>query len=698
MATISTTTNTTPFQFPSNSYIDRDPNTGYLWALVKTSTANRYDLFRSTDGGASWATRANFTRANIQEFSGLHFGKVNWVHTSYRTNESSQDRIYYRRFSDVFVAWESEVLLAAFGNGGVGGAVYSGLDLMIAISAERTEKVCVAAGTIDGGVGPRGVALYGAYTPWAGATVASNAIFAGQRKWFPEAGSSGRITPCLDLEHTGDGKSWTTPNLWLTFGRDNLYVMKLAWHGYGWTGPNSPILVASGLAAQNWNMGRFDGNRFVMAARSVAPTDTVTIYDRNKANSTTTPWTTPAHPTGAIRALALNYNKVTGDARVFAVGTSTGVLYYIDFVRATNTWTSWAQVTATAVLGANVDNFGVRRGTHATSKHHVYIAHSGAPNTLVEYQQGLAYAPTQPTWITAGQAYVNGGPADVASTLPLDWQFNDPDPTDVQTAYALSRQIGAGALAYYRASDATWQATEQKNLTATTIVTLAAAWALDADANYTFKVKAWDSADVASAYSDPLVLTPSAKVNPAITSPAEASVYASDTLVVTWTAAQQTAYKVELYIFGILVGDTGWITSTSTTHTMLSPLLANGFNYSVRVLTKNNEGLISDFSQKNFSVAFTPPATPTLAITPSAANGWNAVVITNPAPSGGQPAVTDQDVYRRKTGTTDAIRIAAGVANNGTWNDWRAVSRQAYEYQVFTRGANGSTATSAWTS
>lgn len=698
MATISTTTHTTPFQFPSNTYIDRDPNTGYLWALVKTSTANRYDLFRSTDGGASWATRTNFTRANIQEFSGIHWGKVNWVHIAYRTSESNQDRIYYRRYADVLGAWESEVLLASFGNGGVAGSVYSGLDLMIAISAERTEKVCVAAGTIDGGIGPRGVALYGAYTPYAGATVASNAIFAGQRKWFPEAGASGRITPSLDLEHTGDGKSWTTPHLWLSFGRTTLQCVKLAWHGYGWTGPNSPVQIATGLTAMNWANGRFDGNRFVMVVPSVAPTDTVTLYDRNKANSSTTAWVSPAHPTGVIRSCTLNYNKVTGDARVYAVGTSTGVLYYIDFVRASNTWTSWAQVVATAVLGANVDNFGVRRGTHATSKHHAYIAHSGAPNTLVEYQQALTYAPTQPTWITAGAAYVNGGPADVAATLALDWQFNDPDLNDAQTAYALSRQIGAGALAYYRASDATWQATEQKNLTATTIVTLAAAWALNSDANYTFKVKSWDGADVASAYSDPLVLTPSAKVNPAIVTPAESSTWTTDTLTVTWTAAEQTAYKVELYIFGILVGDTGWITSTALSHVLLSPLLANGFNYSVRVLTKNNEGLISDFSQKNFSVAFTAPATATLVITPSPANGWNAVVITNPAPSGGQPAVTDQDIYRRKTGATDSLRVAAAVANNATYNDWRATSRQPYEYQVFTRGANGASSVSAWTS
>jgi hypothetical protein len=253
----------------------------------------------------------------------------------------------------------------------------------------------------------------------------------------------------------------------------------------------------------------------------------------------------------------------------------------------------------------------------------------------------LAYPPNIPLWVNAqGQA------ADVSATLLLDWNFTDPDPTDTQSAYALSKQEGAGALEYWRASDSTWQATEQKNIIGTTAVTLPTAWGIDADPVHTYKVKVWDQSDVASTYGDGLSVIPSAKVNPTVATPTEAQVLTNNSVTVTWTVAAQTAYRVKLVIFGSPLHDSGWVTSTALTYTI--PVeLADGFSYTIELQTKNAEGLASNVVTRNFSVNFIEPPASSIVATPSPVNGWVSVAMTNPAPVGTQPAMAYQDLWRR---------------------------------------------------
>ena len=171
----------------------------------------------------------------------------------------------------------------------------------------------------------------------------------------------------------------------------------------------------------------------------------------------------------------------------------------------------------------------------------------------------------------------SGDAADVSSTLVLDWNFVDSDPSDTQSAYAVSRQIGAGSLTYWRASDSTWQATEQKNTSATTGLSLATSWASASDAAHTFKVKVWDTPDAASGYSSGFIVIPSARVNPSFVAPTADQVITISSIFIDWTASEQTAFKVTLESNpgAVIMYNSGWVNSTTTEFTPPFTLVDN---------------------------------------------------------------------------------------------------------------------------
>ena len=687
-STITTSTNTTPFQYPGNTLMDMRPGDRRLLAMIKVTTANTYQIFISDSPWSSWTAYTSTSRSNLVDLGSVWVSANNWLYWCYRTNESSQDRIYIRRLNLFNGAWDTEILVDAVANGGAAGAVYTGLDL-VEWTLSGQEYAVIAAGIVVGS--QVGVTLLSVYWSTAGVPWVTMNPLPNNRRWLYTG--SGRVGPSIDIEHTGDGKSSTTPNLWVTFGRDRILMVKLAYVGGGWSGPVSAQELLTGMAAHDYVSGRWDGARWLMVAPNPLSglTDTVVLIERNQANTTTITRTTPPHTTGVIRHCGVSYNVVTRDTRVYAIGTSTTVLYYIDFVRATGLWTSWATVTATAVLGTTGDQWGVRRSSFGDARYDVYTAH--ASNALVHTNQTLTYAPSTPTWVnTTGQA------ADVAASLVLDWNFIDADPGDTQGSFALSRQIGAGALAYFRVSDSTWQVAEVQNTSATSARTLAASWGAGTDAPHTYRVKVWDAGGTASAYSAALVVIASTIVNPAIVTPTPAQVLTGDSVTLTWTAAEQIAYRITLSITsGALLYDTGWVAGTVLTFTVPVVLL-NGGAYTVTLETENNEGLGSVAQTRNVTVSFLAPNTPTNVNTPVPASGWIAVVVTNPTPSGGRPAVSYNDIYRRTVGdTSDGIRVGGAIANSGTLNDWRAVSSVSYEYRVLAVGVNGTSVYGSWT-
>lgn len=644
MSTVATTTYATPLNWPSTTLIDRDSTTGYLYAMVRPSTANTFEVWRSTDVGATWGLWLSTVRANVVEIGNIYVHPEGWIYWTYQTNESSQDRIWFRRgILTGTPSWQAELLVASPANGIHGG----GMDISVVRTPSAGHYVALAVGLNFGSL--NGLQMYGVtISPTTGQPVVNNGIISGNRQFLVTG--TGRVTPSADLETGGSGGIFVyNPNIWVSWGRTDLYVAKFAWTGAGWVGPSTgtklnPVTLSP---AQDCTPGRWDGTRFVIAVPDPVATSTVAVYERNKANSATTVRATPTHPTGVVRNCAVGYNSVSGDLRVYAVGTSTTVLYYCDYIRNTATWTAWAAVVATAVLGTTGNNYSIRRGSAGDSKTDVLTAAAGSPNTITYTGQSLSYAPYAPYWDTPAMATNSGSAADVAAARLLDWVFTDPDAGDTQSAYALSRQIGSGTLAYWRASDSTWQAAEVQNTSGTSAVTLASGWAAATDAAYTFKAKVWDAASVASPYSDGYVLIPAAKANPTITAPTASQVITVDTVTATWTVSEQSAYRVVLAVAGgNPVYDTGIVSSAALTYTV--PVhLADLSSWTLSLTTYSAKGLASTTQTVNFSVDFVEAPSPTLVATAQPASGVVSVAITNPTAVGSQPSVASQDLYRR---------------------------------------------------
>lgn len=548
--TITTTTDATALDYPSQSYLDIKVKYGAATSMfMVTLTGTTLNIWRSTNAGADpWSAAAGMSmvRSGIVELGGFFIDAYGYGHLTYRVNESSKDRIFYRRInleSNPNV-WGAELLVCEASNGGVAGAVYTGSDL-VAVTVGNKMVATIAAGFVQGTT--QGIEMHSMLTTTGSAFpsttyAATSTTYGGTRRWTWTG--TGRQTPAVDLQHAGDGHTSGTPNLWVAMGRSQQRLVKMTWSGSKWIGPSSVTTLSYSLVAQDAVAARWDGARFLLATVLTASQDAVTVYERDASNTRTTTRSTPVHPAGNIRSKAISYDHINRDIRVWAVGTSSAVIYFVDFIRATGTWGSWAQLSATAAQ--DYRSWGVRRGTYPNAKYDVYWEPASAsPYTLTHVQQALSYAPNLPIWEYPTPAV--GSAANVNEPLPLAWDFSDPDPGDTMSAYAISRQIGAGALAYYRASDGTWQATEQKNTSSIDFVRLAAGWGADADAAHAYRVKNWDSADTPSGYGDALVVIPSVPSNPALTQPADGAVWTSESITAVWTVAAQIAWWLRLY-------------------------------------------------------------------------------------------------------------------------------------------------------
>ena len=691
--TIDTSTSTQPLRWSSQRRIDSCQG-GVLWMTHYSGTA--FEFWYSTDDGATWAqdtgatiTPTSGTEASIDLFIDLD----DYLHVVWQDTSSTTTGLTYRRgtlsAAKTTITWGTATAVES--TAGRASVVAfrkpSGVGWHVAVFAED-------AGT-EVGVFVARLDATGAFEDTAG----------NEFNWYSKKGSGfqsgggSNMAPCLDFNHTGDGKTvaGNSPHLYCVYHTGTTGANKgIRFRKFVWTGSTYSANTDRGLDESNHADGAtngllsaaFDGAQVIVGYRPSTATTTVAWVERDAGDTTTTARTPTALADGTVQSVSVSYDK-DKNGYILASATTSVDPKHVKYTRSSS-WGSWTAIEAT---DTRANSASWQRGYSRSYLRCVFARLTASPYD-VRYDRTIltSTAPSASTWAAPS----DGQASDVAAALLLDWDFVDIDSGDTQSAYAMRRQIGAGAYAYWNAGGSTWDVAEVKNTSTTTSLSLSASWGADGDANHKYAVKTWDSVDLEGSYSSELTVIPSAKDNPTIGTPADAGTYAAALLTVDWTVATQTQYKAELLNAGgtTVLESSGFVTSASLSHTF-AYVMSNSTDYKVRITTKNDEGLTSTADTNSFTVSFTPPATPTLVVTGGTPTGAIRVAITNGA---GPPATTTVDLYRREgTDSSTSIRIATGLGSSPTYDDYAVESGTAYQYQAIGFAATGASATSAWT-
>ena len=490
----------------------------------------------------------------------------------------------------------------------------------------------------------------------------------------------------LDFHHTGDGKTVkdSTPHLYVgywDYDNRDYYFIKINYSaGPTWSGPTARRLIYNATSGGARGQLRFDGTRSVMAFLTV-DTQNIRVWERDAADTTSTDITPTSLnlDTGgaATDRLSIVPEKNTQDVYFLGIRDTDNYLSYAVYDRSAGTWDADMTLIEATTPG-KVEWFENERGGRTG-----WLTAFWQPGTSIEDIVATNAAPNAPTW----QAPADSTAQDVAEALTLDWVFNDPDPSDTQSAYTVRRTIGA-TVTYWNGS--TWDSSESgstKISSTNEYLTLAASWGSDGDANHKYAVKTWDASDAEGAWSSEVIVVPSAKDNPTVTDPTADEVVVAATYLVEWTVATQTKKLVKVYADSGgspagQVSTSGVLTDTTKSYTISS--LLNGNTYHVGVTTYNDEGLASTEIITRFSVSYATPTPPIVGATGGV--GYIDVTIENP---GGAVVVDHNEVYRRRIGDWEYTRVATDLAVDGGFRDYAVASGVTYEYKARAVASNG---------
>jgi hypothetical protein len=526
-----------------------------MWMLYRTSDT-AIGVYKSTNKGTSWSNMGSWPRSDLQDIVTMRIDANGESLHAITFISTDVDRMYYRRIPITGGTPNLTTGEVLWTNGGGNSTPQSFLISadMVPITHPDGSLTIVSCRTAHGSTSGNTLYATTVLNNAARSTYANNGLFSTVRMYHV-SGDDTALTPSIDFEHNGDGITSASPSVWSCWQAfDKIYCVRAAFQGYktGWRTPSTAYIVATGRGTIRDVVGRWDGQRFLIVSRRPSDTSKLDVFERPATNSGNSILrTSPSHPVGNISTLSVATNHVTRDFRLFG-SSGTGTIYYVDYIRATNTWGAWTQVSSTAPV---VDEWGVRKTTGKSYQYDVFMQ-SGAssPWTVSNVALPVVYNPTAPTWTTgtAGTVSTNGAAYDVVANLTLDWNFNDPNPAEAQSAYALQRQIGGAAAQWWRTSDSTWQAVETWNSTSTTSVTLTPTqWVGGggaADATHVYRVATKDNGfgTLTSPYSAGLSIVPSARIDPTVTAPTVNQILNSGTVGVTWTVTEQSQWRVQL--------------------------------------------------------------------------------------------------------------------------------------------------------
>lgn len=648
--------------------IDRCQN-GVLWAIFQ-KTIDQIHAEYSTDSGATWTSVGLIAVNSIM--SSMFIDIDDNIHLVYQETQGNIPKYNRGTPNAGRTAWTWGTAIAVSNASGPG--YYPDV---IAHREGTGWKAHVVWGVINGRVIHRvvditsgGVFTNGTLTTISGTNSTSTHQF-----------------PSIDFNHTGDGKSiaGATPHLYLGWSQIDsskaLKFKKATYSGGTWTWGTERSIVADRVVDETsndtWLNTIFDGTRVLFVGRLGVVTKFFSIFERDAADTATT---THIDTSAGIQPYSgsASYDSA-GNLYIFGYNTSNQFMTRWKWTRATNTVETGVTVDATT----STQHAQARRGyaggridviwTWITTSHEVRYAGL----TLNE-------APLAPVVV----APTDGATLDRNVGQRFDWDFSDPDAGDTQSKFDLDyRLVGAGA----------W----------TTVTTVTPNTYHDFGVNffaagdYEWRVRTYDALGVVGPYSATRLFTAAITPDaPTITAPTNGGTIATESFDVQWSTPDQTDYQIRRVAdlagapdTGTVYSDTGAIASTSDRSRSVAFPVNNRWEH-VQVRIKYG-GLWSPWASVRVNVSYTVPPIPTLVITPQPESGRMEVVITNPAPGGGEPAFLSNDLERSADGGGTWERIATNLLEDATYLDYTASAGVVYKYRARVYGDNGTSVYSA---
>lgn len=270
---------------------------------------------------------------------------------------------------------------------------------------------------------------------------------------------------------------------------------------------------------------------------------------------------------------------------------------------------------------------------------------------------------------------VGGQTENTSSAITFRWNHNSPLK---QTAFELRyRKVGTSSWTYINNQTSNTQYSLPSNT-------------LDS-ADYEWQVRTTSEFDFVSPWSLIQVFN-AAHTSPApeITKPSVNEVIGVADLEVEWNSVSQHQYEIQLLRGSTLI----WQESktSASKKTSKKDILENNTSYKIRLRINQQDGIFSPWTERNFSVSYTPPAKPILHIEPDTENASLVINIENPFSTGTQPNAVRQELFKRKRGDT-WIKIA-NLLPNDTYIDYAVASGVQYEYRSIVQGDNDTSRTS----
>ncbi|AXB47315.1 hypothetical protein [Amycolatopsis albispora] len=309
---------------------------------------------------------------------------------------------------------------------------------------------------------------------------------------------------------------------------------------------------------------------------------------------------------------------------------------------------------------------------------------------------GLVYTADTTLNVAPNSPIQSGSPSTVNAAVAntLSWVFSDPNTADVQTAYQLQVSNASTGVSAYDTGKVS-SVTGAHSIPGST---------LSNGVGYQWRVRNWDVADAAGAWSPQQALATTSTGVVAIVDPANdyPPGLVSSTLTVEWSfssgsGATQAEYRVAVVRTdtNTTVYDTGFVVGSGVTEHTITGLLSD-VDQRIEVTVKDTNAQTSGVGTRLIRPVFSSPKPP--AVTVSAGQVWVDVAVTNPAnePEESFPSAQRNDIYRR---TAALGALPAGLYErvgscgpNETFADYTAGSNVLYEYYALAIGDPGASA------